>query len=183
MKKIIVFLIAISLCSCMSKMQIRKFILPLLHKDYCDYDYSGEPNYRQFYISDTIIIDNPIVIYRNCNRYVTKLETLTTQSKINDSFFDRPDVFLFRFDFGNLNISGYNPKFFYGLNHCDLSDQLIYKNINYRVFKSNSVRFILGFISVNHYNTIYNAIDCNWIAIKSKKQKIEYYKILFPLCE
>lgn len=183
MRKIIIFLIVISLCSCISRRQINKALWPIFHKDYCDYDYNGEPNYKQFYITDTITIENPIVIYRNCSRYVTKLETLTSQSKINDRFFERPDVFLFRFNFDNPHISGYNPKIHHRLKQCKFSEQLEYKKINYRVFESNSVQFIFGFISVNHYNTIYNAIDCNWKPIKSKKQKIEYYKILFPLCE
>ena len=153
----------------------------MFHKDYCDHDYIGEKKYKLFYIVDTITINNPVIVYGKDNFYVTQKEVLLSQKKIDKYFYLRPDVFIFSFDY-NSSIDGYDYKIHKKLKHCKTSDLEEFKNIYYRNFESNSLSFILGLINVNHFNIIFNAMDSKKY-IDSKKQKIEYYKILFPLCE
>ena len=151
--------------------------------------YKGEPNYKSFYVVDTIKVENPIIIRGQGKEFVCS-KSLVQSTKINKKFFNRPDVFILGDNFYcDLYPQDYKKYTYFddgeSEGHCEeiKLDTLINKIIRVYKYKTDSVRFILCLINANYYNNHYNTFDAPWYCIMNKDQKNSYYKIVYPLCE
>ena len=183
MKKISIFFVLLfGLSSC---------VIP---KRLYDLNYKGEPNHKNFYVVDTIQIEDPVVIYFR-GRFVCSRKILNSPNlKFDKKFFKRPDVFIFSnnlgYDLDNI-IEDYfkYPYPDYGNCSIEMKFQILKndkndKNVIYlREFKNQPAYFILGLINANYYNMKHADIEGGWHPIYSKDPKISYYRIVYPLCE
>jgi len=157
-------------------------LLSSCSKNIFDSNYKGENNYKNFYIVDTITIENPILTSYYGGRFVFSRQLLE-KTKINSDFFKRPDVFLLGFDlYYDMNPRDYKRYNYQDDGNCKtkkvVSNQ---KHIEIYEYTNNPVRFILCLINVNYYNVKHNAENYYQICIKD--QKNSFYKIVFPLCK
>lgn len=185
MKKACCFILLLLFTNSCQKHAILSLVKPLYNNpNKVDFYYQGESNYKNFYIVDTIKINNPILFYYQRGRFVTCADTLFKQKKITEKFLKRPDVFVFswnlRSDFDLSQLKRYKYKD-YG--KCDVKKQISnYKGVELYRFTCDSVKFILGMINVNYFNSAHVSADGSYW-IKQTDQKILYYKIVYPLCE
>jgi hypothetical protein len=159
------------------------FVACVSHKIIYDIDYKGEPNYKSFYVVDTIKIDDPIVI-EFAGRFVCSKKILDTV-KINKTFFQRPDVFILVDDlYYDLLPVDYYKYFYPDYGNCDIEfkTEISKTKIYLYEYKIPPAFFILGLINANYYNEKHRTIDGNWYRINTPDQKISYYKIVYPLC-
>lgn len=169
-KNIYILLTAVVFASCTSTSNIM------------DFNYMGEDNYKNIYIVDTIEIKQPITIHYGNSKFVVSRNTLLKQKQLTNNFFLRPDVFVLRSniyrDFSSKDVKSYT---FAKTPYCELGELVKIGGYSTREFKCDSVKFILGLINVNYYNTHFNSE--NYYQIRQKNQKINYFKIVYPLCK
>ena len=156
------------------------------HKIIYDIDYKGEPNYKRFYVVDTIKIDAPIIVSFN-GRFVCSKKLLDT-IKIDKKIFKRPDVFLLG-EFGLYydldNLVDFDKYSYPDYGNCEeeLKTEFSKQEIYLYEYKTPPIFFILGLINANYYNTKHRTIDGHWYQINSKDKKTSYYKIVYPFCQ
>ena len=190
--KNLIYLLILFLFSCSS------------HKATYDFYYEGQPNYKNFYVVDTIRIDDPVIVAYD-GRFVCSRKLLDTL-KVDKNFFERPDVFLLgqvglHYDLDPADFDKYSyPD--YGNCKIELKTTLKTrfktkfkkKRINIRLefyeqqvylyeYETPPTFFILGLINANYYNNKHAAIDGPSYLIETKDQKTSYYKIVYPLCQ
>lgn len=159
-------------------------VLVSCNRNLFDTNYTGPDNYKNFYLVDTIIIKQPVIISSEKigGRFVIS-KSLLAKFKDTKKFFQRPDVFLLGFDlYFDLPRNDYKRFHYPDYGNCTL------ENIPYRAkdvelykFKKTPKYFLLGLINVNYYNTKHNSED--YYPIREKGQKLNYYKIVYPLCK
>jgi len=174
------------------------FLLLLLFISSCSthkeaiYDsrYEGEPNYKSFYVVDTIQIEDPVVVCHE-GRFVCSRKLLDTV-KIDKNFFERPDVFLLS-QYGlynDLDLADFDKYLDILGEECKtevkttLNTELEtkYYKVYLREFKTPPAFFILGLINANYYNKNNMTIDGSSYLMDTKDQKTSYYKIVYPYC-
>ncbi len=187
------------MCSCCAAQREKIF----LNKEKIDYNFKGAANYNLFYIVDTIEIEDPVLIYHN-ESYVCSKQLLDSID-IDESFFQRHDVFIFRnyfeyFLMMKSEVEGVR-KYFEHYNRLEddvcYEKSLIYsnecKNLYIHEFNEH-ISFILALINTNLYKSIsfvytssYEQNDWGMFRFPYYKRKdrdltTSYYKIVTPLC-
>ena len=151
--------------------------------------------YSHFYVIDTIQIDSPMVL-KNKSLYYIFPKTIYKANKINKDFFQRKDVFLYDGTIGDISMyvdkqnDFYKYDFFNNLD-CNLVKTDIIKNGNFYEFKKLPKCFVLCFVNVNYFNWCNRGFICSDRKgdkmrnpfIKDKMSKINYRKIVFPICQ
>ena len=149
-----------------------------------DTSYKGESNYKNFYVVDTIKLENPIII--NCHgKKVVCSKELLSKVKIDKMFFNRPDVFILGVDlYYDLNPNDYKRYHYPDYGSCEevILDISTNKDITAYKYTKESVRFILCLINANYYNKKHSTLDSAWYRIVNNDQKNSFYKIVYPLC-
>jgi len=150
-----------------------------------DYDYKGESNFKNFYVVDTIKIEDPVRIYSHKfgGPFVISRKLLK-EYKGKIEFFSRPDVFILDGDLHRYLSSEDSPRYSYPERSggCDfIRSEVIIKDLEVSEFENKSVSFLLGLINANFY---YRKSDSySSFAYGEKNEKKSYYKLLFPLCD
>lgn len=154
------------------------------NKNLFDFSYKGTTNYKNFYLVDSITIDNPIIInsYKIGGRFVIS-KSLLSEFVNNKDFFQRPDVFLLGDNlYMDLVPSDYKIINYPDDGNCKIKRTLsAFKDVEIYEYEHRPSHFILGLVNVNYYNVKHNAE--NYYQICKKKPKISYYKIIYPLCK
>lgn len=149
-----------------------------------DPNYKGEANYKRFYVVDSIFIDDPIILSSHTvgGRFVMS-KSLLKEFQNNSKFFLRADVFLLGEDlYMDLEPTDYNNYSYPDYGNCKLrKSESEIKDVEVFEYTNNPTHFILGFINVNYYNVKHNSE--NYYQICEKNAKINYYKIVYPLCK
>lgn len=147
-----------------------------------------EPNKMDFYVVDTITIDNPIVFYKP-NQSGTYIGSLDIIERLNTSnikkILSEKDVYIHSFDFYSfLPIKEFDNYHYPDYGNCKFESEYFkdIKGITYRKFKSNPQKFILALINVSYYNAKI-ATYGEKLSIFKNYDKSLYYKIAFPICE
>lgn len=150
---------------------------------YYDVFYKGEENYKQFYIVDTIKIENPVIVWSKLHGgpFVMGKSKLDEYSD-NLDFFKGPDIFIYWPDL----------YFFLDQDQIELIDyknsggcienkrEIVRENLWVSEFSGKPI-FILGLSNANHYHRIRRSE--NYFKISLENPKYFYIKIAFPLCE
>lgn len=159
----------------------------VVRRDRYDILYKGETNYKTFYVVDTIKVENPIIINDGGKKVVCS-KALLENIRIDKAFFKRPDVFILGEDlYYDLDLKDFKRYRYPAYGNCKNKtielDIWIGEGITAYEYQTDSVRFILGLINSNYYNTKHRTIDGGWYYIRSNDQKNSYYKIVYPICE
>lgn len=152
-----------------------------------DFDYSGEPYYDNFYLVDTIKIEEPIVISSEKfgGRYIISRATLEKYDNKRE-FFSRPDVFVYGDDFHQVLPYKEHTRYAYPkYDECDkfVQDFEIIKGLYVYSFKQDSLTFLLGFINANYYYKTHSGFHVNIPDYREYDYKRNFYKIVFPYCK
>lgn len=150
-----------------------------------DSNYREEPNYKSFYLVDTIKLESPIIVNNHGGKIICS-KALLKNIRIDKAFFKRPDVFILGEDlYYDLNPKDYKKYHYPDGGNCEISkiDTLIGKGITVYKYKTDSIRFILCLINSNYYNIKHRTIDAGWYRIINNDQKNSYYKIVYPICK
>jgi len=154
------------------------------NKNLFEINYKGANNYKNFYLVDSIVIDNPIIIssYKVGGRFVIS-QSLISEFVNNKGFFQRSDVFLLGDNlYMDLVPIDYKKYSYPDDGNCKIKKiQSNSKGVKMFKFENKPKYFILGLINVNYYNVKHNAE--NYYQIRERNQKINYYKIVYPLCK
>ncbi|MGZ3776218.1 MAG: hypothetical protein ACXVJB_05265 [Mucilaginibacter sp.] len=155
-----------------------------------DYDYKGEPNYEQFYVVDTITIENPVRIYssRYGGTFIVSKATLKEYNGKKD-FFYRPDVFIYGDEFYvDLPLKNFKRYKYPDDGRCTFEKwQQKDSDLTFQVLSPTPKKFILGLISANHFYKKHIAFDGHQFVYPEKNykllyNKLIYYKIVYPMC-
>lgn len=153
------------------------------NKNLFDSYYKGENNYKSFYVVDSIIIDNPIIISSHIfgGRFVIS-KSILKEFQNNRKFLLRPDVFLLGDDlYMDLTKDNYKKYSYPDYGNCKLKkSETEIKDVEVYEYINKPAYFILGLINVNYYNIKHNSE--NYYQIRERNNKINYYKIVYPLC-
>jgi hypothetical protein len=180
MKILVFFIVLIALCFSSCKNQKSSLIQ---YDVYYDILYKGEDNFKQFYIVDTIVIKEPIIIrsQQYGGPFIIEKEKLNNyQNSIE--FLLSPDIFILGFDlYRDLEFSDYKKISYSAKGGCVIQESEIKMNgIEIREYESDP-KFILGLINTNYYHVKHNSES--YFNIPIKDSKITYIKIVYPLCE
>lgn len=148
----------------------------------------NDEKFANFYIVDTITINNPLVFYKTnqSGKYIKDSES-AKEAKCNiKKALKNDDIYIFgedlyRFFDDAKKIEEYKyPDF----GNCDFETESTEdkRGIVYKKFKSKPTKFILGLINASYYDrkiTIYGKKK----SVLNNYNKSLYYKIVFPLCE
>lgn len=156
-------------------------------KEKIDFDYSGEPNYDNFYLVDTIQIVKPVLISSKKfgGQYVISELTLEKYDNTKD-FFSRSDVFIYGDDlYRVLPLKRYDDYNYPNYDNCDKFEfsHLINNDLSVYKLKIETKMFLLGLINANYYYQKHSGFHVNISNYKEFDYKRNYYKIVFPYCE
>lgn len=140
-------------------------------------------NYYNFYIVDTIRIDDPIRIHSEKfgGQFVVSRPVLKEYNGKRD-FFLRPDVFLLSGDlYWDLPPGLYDKYKYPDYGGCNLvKSESIQVGLEVYEYKSSSMEFILGLINGDFYNKRHNSY--NYFGLQKHDNKNAYYRVVYPLC-
>lgn len=171
MKYILIFMCGFLLVSCNQKI--------------VDYDYTGEKNFYNFYIVDTISIMNPVKVHLKFDNswnifYMDHSKIKSLKGKSFNEVIQEPDIFLHHFNFYALinqdQVIENNIKYY---DNCN--SKCIFENEKMIVYQLQNTQFILGLVNINFYNKNISGGGINFI--DSDLSKSGYYKIVFPKCD
>lgn len=152
---------------------------------------------KNFYIVDTLDIEDPIIL--TINRMPTP-SFICSNSNIKEilkdrNLFNRDDVYILGDEISTLAIIN-NEKIYekIKLKNCVFNHDKIYEDKKYTISKYNMpVRFLLTLVSVAKTNEIHNDFMYDCVDNSCKKEKRYYIKIkhpnnfynriVYPLCE
>jgi|GEM_PF-1187962 lipoprotein len=190
MKNIKLLFVSLLLVSCtvINKRTYYKLVYSICNNDYYDANYKGEDNYKNFYIVDTIDIEDPVIIRNTSGCLFICSEATINSIRIDKSFFYRPDVFILGNNlYDDLAPSDYEQYYYPDFGNCSIVslDTLSRDKPPIQKYKYNddSVRFILGLINVNYHNKTHQVMDGCTFSIRSNDPKNSYYKIVYPICK
>ena len=135
------------------------------------------------YIVDSMYISNPIAFYKEGHWYVCA-DTIIKNNKINESFFDRTDVYLYLNEF--FSVLPIESRYFNPINYSneyemvESEEKVRYKKHAYpiRRFNKSNVRFLLGLINEDFYEQSVACMDCAYKRNMMHNSQNTYLKIL-----
>lgn len=148
-----------------------------------DINYQGENNYKSFYIVDTIIIKNPVIIRSKKFGGTFVLERVKLNEYQNNiEFFLSPDVFILGFDlYRDLNLEDIKKHNYSDYGGCEIRESEIkIKGVEVFEYRTKPI-FILGLINTNYYHMKHNSES--YFNIPIKHSKVTYHKLVYPLCD
>ncbi len=154
-------------------------------KVWYDRDYKGESNFANFYMVDTIQIEDPVRIYSHKfgGPFVISRKLLKDYTGKID-FFSRPDVFILDDNpYRYLSLEDFKRYFYpkeYGNCRFIYSKEVI-KDLEIAEFENTPVGFLMGLVNANFYYRKSNSYTS--FAYGEKNEKKSYYKLVFPLCD
>lgn len=148
----------------------------------------SDPKPMDFYVVDTITINNPVVFYKSnqSGKFISDIKVINGEQCNLKKVILKENVYIFGRDFyWFANDSYLMEKYHYpDYGNCEFKADY-FKNIKgivYRKFKKEPKKFVLALINVAYYNDMATAYGENESVFK-KYDKPLYYKIVFPLCE
>jgi hypothetical protein len=147
-----------------------------------DRHYIGEENFHNFYIVDTIIIENPVAIWSDTHGgpfVMNKKKLANYHDEL--SFFFEPDVFILWPDIKFFASKDQYNAFDYSVSGgCTNSGWERFGENIWLSEYSEPPLFILGLVNANHYHRVRQSE--NYFSISSDFPKYFFVKIVFPYC-
>lgn len=156
----------------------------VLYTDISQYSNSLGP--KNFYIVDTINIENPvIVITRNDHAFILSKEELANYDGKEDFFYKNENIFIY----GSEIPFGLPSEFYLNSliktnceEYLERNKNMKYKNIqDVREFKKNPVFFLFILVRADYYHQLYTGFHTH-ARYKLKYDKFSYYKVATPCC-
>lgn len=168
-----------------------KYILAALVCFYLSYSFAqrmDESKTIDFYVVDTITIDNPIVFYKP-NQSGTYIGSLSVIQKLNTNnikkILSEKNIYIYSSNFYNfLSARDIDQYHYPDYGSCEFESEYFkdIRGIVSRKFKSNPQKFILALINVSYYNSKIATYGKRTSVFKNHNKSL-YYKIVFPVCE
>lgn len=148
-------------------------------------DYINQEGYKNFYIVDTLMIDNPVLFYtKEGHPFVMSRTSFNLFKGSTSSLFKRNDAFLFDYDFPfhvPFNVySSYLEKRSSACSEYVIRLPLEKRGIS-KIYSFSRMPdyFVLILIRGDYYNQVYASMDGNPII---RKDRNNYYKVVVPFC-
>lgn len=168
-----------------------KYILTFFICFYLSYALSqsvDEPGKMNFYVVDTITINDPIVFYKENQSGLfigdkNEIESFNLRKMKN--LISKKNIFIYSSEFyKHLPIEEFDNYNYPDYGSCKFEKEYFkdIKGIVYRKFKSNPTKFILALINASFYDRKNTTYGLKPTVFRGFEKEI-FYKIVFPICE
>ena len=147
-----------------------------------------EENQKNFYVVDTITINNPVVFYapNQSGKFVSDLKVVKSNRGKLKKLVLKNEVFIFGQDLYRFMDSDSEMKKYHYPDYGNCEFETDYfndiKGLVYQKFKEEPKRFVLGLIRASYFNDKITTYGKKQSVFKKYNNPL-YYKIVFPLCE